>query len=115
MVEKSAHDFVVNIGFYTDDNNEQIEILKSHFDIVCEEKDDYNDLNKLLFENFQKEEDSKFSKRMQELEQELQGQKDKKYQLDIIDVNAEMKLLESILKEDGYLNKGESKNGKFKK
>lgn len=115
MVEKSAHDFVLNIGFYTEEKHEQIETLKSHFDIVCESNDDYNDLNKLLFENFQKEEDSKFSKRMQELEQELQEQKDKKYQLDIIEVNAEMKLLESILKEDGYLNKGESKNGKFKK
>ena len=51
MVDKNAHDFVLNIGFYTDDNHEQAETLKSNFDIVCESNDDYNDLRKLLFEN----------------------------------------------------------------
>ena len=51
MVDKNAHDFVLNIGFYTDDTHEQIETLKSNFDIVCEENNDYNDLNKLLFKN----------------------------------------------------------------
>ena len=51
---------------------------------------------------------------MQEIEEELQEPKHQKYKLDIMDVNAEMKLLESILKEDGYLNsnKGDKKNGK---
>ena len=51
MVDKNTHHFVINIGFNTDDTHEQIETLKSHFDIVCEENNDYNDLNKLLFKN----------------------------------------------------------------
>lgn len=49
MVDKSGDKFVLNIGFLTDERNEQFEIFKSNFDIVCELNDDYNDLKKLLF------------------------------------------------------------------
>ena len=49
MVDKSAHDFVLSVGFLTEEHKEQFEALKSNFDIVCELNDDYNNLKKLLF------------------------------------------------------------------
>jgi len=49
MVDKKAHDFVLSVGFSTDEQSEHIEILKSNFDIVCELNDDYNSLKKILF------------------------------------------------------------------
>jgi len=49
MVDKDAHDFVLTIGFLTDETKENPEILTSKFDIVCESNDDYNDLKTLLF------------------------------------------------------------------
>lgn len=49
MVDKNAHDNVLSVGFMTDERQEQAEILKSNFDIVCELDDNYNDLKKLLF------------------------------------------------------------------
>lgn len=49
MVDKNAHDLVFNIGFVANDCQSQIDTLKTHFDIVCEQGDDYNTLKKLLF------------------------------------------------------------------
>ena len=50
MVNKENHDFVLNVGFLTDDyTKSQIEDFKSKFDIVCEENDDYFKLKNVLF------------------------------------------------------------------
>lgn len=49
MVDKARHELVVSIGFTTDDCEEQLEILKNHFDIVCEKNDNYDMVKKLLF------------------------------------------------------------------
>lgn len=49
MVDKNAHDFVLSVGFLTDERAEQLEVLKSNFDIVCEYNEDYYTLKKLLF------------------------------------------------------------------
>lgn len=51
MVDKDAHEFVLTVGFLTDENQEQLELLKANFDIVCELNDDYNHLKKKLFYN----------------------------------------------------------------
>lgn len=49
MVDKSLHDFVLTIGFVADDCKSNIAELKTNFDIVCEQNDDYIKLKKLIF------------------------------------------------------------------
>ena len=49
MIDKSSHDFVVTVGFTTDERQEQLELLKNNFDIVCEENDNYFTLKEFLF------------------------------------------------------------------
>ncbi len=52
MVDKSIHDSVITVGFASDDINDHhdtFEDLKANFDIVCEPREDYNILKKLLF------------------------------------------------------------------
>lgn len=49
MVDKNAHDFVLTIGFLTNENYNQSEILKNNFDIVCELDDNYHTLKNILF------------------------------------------------------------------
>ena len=47
MVDKNDHDLVVSVGFIAKDAS--LETLKSHFDIVCEEDNNYEDVKKVLF------------------------------------------------------------------
>lgn len=47
MVDKNNHKEVITIGLLTDDSSK--EVMVSNFDIVCEEKDNYNNLKNLLF------------------------------------------------------------------
>jgi len=49
MVNKNTHDFVLNVGFLTEEHPEEFTTLKANFDIVCELEDDYHDLKNLLF------------------------------------------------------------------
>ena len=47
MVHNSKHEFVINVGFQTNDC--PLEIMTSNFDIVCEKDDDYNKVKDILF------------------------------------------------------------------
>lgn len=47
MVNKNDHDLVVSVGFIANDSSK--EVLQSHFDIVCEEDNNYEDVKKVLF------------------------------------------------------------------
>ena len=124
------------------DDNYIREILKE-IDLYIENiiseiqrEDIISDKMSVLHENFLKEvtfflnicknkkgniekQDIRFSiKIIEELIKEIDKETEKICQAEITDVNAEMKVLESILKEDGYLNNDiESgiKNGKSKK
>ena len=49
MVDKNLHDSVLTICFLADDSHNKLEELKSSFDIVCEENDNYYKLKELLF------------------------------------------------------------------
>lgn len=49
MVDKTAHDSVLTIGFVSEDNSDYISDLISNFDIVCDNEEDYTVLQKLLF------------------------------------------------------------------
>jgi len=49
MVDKNSHNSVLSVGFLTDETEEQVNILKNNFDIVCENTDNYNNIMKLLF------------------------------------------------------------------
>ena len=50
MVDKSKHDIVYTTCFLTDEGKDNIEKIKSKFDIVCEFEDNYFDLKEKLFE-----------------------------------------------------------------
>ena len=47
MVNRGDHNFVISIGFSTPDSSKNT--LSHHFDIVCEEDDNYEDVKKLVF------------------------------------------------------------------
>lgn len=124
------------------DDNYIREILKE-IDLYVENiiseiqrEDIISDKMSVLHENFLKEvtvflnicknkkgniekQDIRFSiKIIEELIKEIDKETEKICQAEITDVNAEMKVLESILKEDGYLNNDIErgiKNGKSKK
>ena len=124
------------------DDNYIREILKE-IDLYVENiiseiqrEDIISDKMSVLHENFLKEvtvflnicknkkgniekQDIRFSiKIIEELIKEIDKETEKICQAEITDVNAEMKVLESILKEDGYLNNNIErgiKNGKSKK
>lgn len=124
------------------DDNYIREILKE-IDLYIENiiseiqrEDIISDKMSVLHENFLKEvtvflnicknkkgniekQDIRFSiKIIEELIKEIDKETEKICQAEITDVNAEMKVLESILKEDGYLNNNIErgiKNGKSKK
>ncbi len=124
------------------DDNYIREILKE-IDLYIENiiseiqrEDIISDKMSVLHENFLKEvtvflnicknkkgniekQDIRFSiKIIEELIKEIDKETEKICQAEITDVNAEMKVLESILKEDGYLNNDIErgiKNGKSKK
>ena len=124
------------------ENNYIREILKE-IDLYVENiiteiqrEDIISDKMSVLHENFLKEvtvflnicknkkgniekQDIRFSiKIIEELIKEIDKETEKICQAEITDVNAEMKVLESILKEDGYLNNDIErgiKNGKSKK
>lgn len=124
------------------DDNYIREILKE-IDLYVENiiseiqrEDIISDKMSVLHENFLKEvtvflnicknkkgniekQDIRFSiKIIEELIKEINKETEKICQAEITDVNAEMKVLESILKEDGYLNNNIErgiKNGKSKK
>lgn len=49
MVDKSKHDIVYTTCFLTDEGKDNIEKIKSKFDIVCEFNDNYFDLKNKLF------------------------------------------------------------------
>jgi len=53
MVNPSNNKQLLKIGFYSKDTNIDIELFKDNFDIVCSEKDNYNDILNLLFRNNQ--------------------------------------------------------------
>ena len=53
MVNPSDNKQLLKIGFYSKDTNVDIELFKEYFDIVCSEKDNYNDILNLLFRNNQ--------------------------------------------------------------
>ena len=50
MIDSSQNKQLLKIGFYSKDTNVDFNLFKDNFDIVCSEKDNYNDLLKLLFE-----------------------------------------------------------------
>ena len=48
MVDKNNHNLVVSVGFLT--SKEQLDTMKSNFDIVCEENDSYDKVKEILFD-----------------------------------------------------------------
>lgn len=51
VINSNINNQVLKIGFYSKNNNVDINLFRDNFDIVCNEKDDYNDLLELLFNN----------------------------------------------------------------
>lgn len=49
MVNPSNNKQLLKIGFYSKNTNVDIELFRDNFDIVCSEKDNYNDILNLLF------------------------------------------------------------------
>ena len=48
MVDKNNHNLVVSVGFLT--SMEQLKIMTSNYDIVCEENDGYDKVKEILFD-----------------------------------------------------------------
>ena len=114
----------------------EIDLYVENIISEIQREDIISDKMSVLHENFLKEvtvflnicknkkgniekQDIRFSiKIIEELIKEIDKETEKICQAEITDVNAEMKVLESILKEDGYLNNDIErgiKNGKSKK
>lgn len=114
----------------------EIDLYVENIINVIQREDIISDKMSVLHENFLKEvtvflnicknkkgniekQNIRFSiKIIEELIKEINKETEKICQAEITDVNAEMKVLESILKEDGYLNNNIErgiKNGKSKK
>ena len=114
----------------------EIDLYVENIITEIQREDIISDKMSVLHENFLKEvtvflnicknkkgniekQDIRFSiKIIEELIKEIDKETEKICQAEITDVNAEMKVLESILKEDGYLNNDIErgiKNGKSKK
>ena len=115
----------------------EIDLYVENIISEIQREDIISDKMSVLHENFLKEvtvflnicknkkgniekQDIRFSiKIIEELIKEIDKETEKICQAEITDVNAEMKVLESILKEDGYLNNNNIergiKNGKSKK
>lgn len=49
VVNPNDFDFALSVGFVTNKNKNKPEELQSHFDIICEENDNYFNLKQLLF------------------------------------------------------------------
>lgn len=121
---------------YTREILKEIDLYVENIITEIQREDIISDKMSVLHENFLKEvtvflnicknkkgntekQDIRFSiKIIEELIKEIDKETEKICQAEITDVNAEMKVLESILKEDGYLNNDIErgiKNGKSKK
>lgn len=121
---------------YTREILKEIDLYVENIITEIQREDIISDKMSVLHENFLKEvtvflnicknkkgniekQDIRFSiKIIEELIKEIDKETEKICQAEITDVNAEMKVLESILKEDGYLNNNIErgiKNGKSKK
>ncbi len=121
---------------YTREILKEIDLYVENIITEIQREDIISDKMSVLHENFLKEvtvflnicknkkgniekQDIRFSiKIIEELIKEIDKETEKICQAEITDANAEMKVLESILKEDGYLNNNIErgiKNGKSKK
>lgn len=121
---------------YTREILKEIDLYIENIISEIQREDIISDKMSVLHENFLKEvtvflnicknkkgniekQDIRFSiKIIEELIKEIDKETEKICQAEITDANAEMKVLESILKEDGYLNNNIErgiKNGKSKK
>lgn len=51
MVNIKDNNQLLKIGFYSKKDNVDLKLFKENFDIVCSDKDNYNDLLKIIFKN----------------------------------------------------------------
>lgn len=51
MIDSNQNKQLLKIGFYSKDNNVDFNLFKDNFDIVCSDKDNYNDLLRILFKS----------------------------------------------------------------